>query len=55
MEYQWGWGLYASALVSALGIYFGSRFGGNIDDLSETFGAPKQSINKTTASDQLLH
>ena len=55
LEYQWAWGLYASALVSALGIYFGCRFGGSIDDLPENFGAPKQSIKKTAAGDQLLH
>jgi hypothetical protein len=36
IEYAWGWGLYASAAISALGIFFAARFGGRVDDLPAT-------------------
>jgi hypothetical protein len=32
-EFHWGWGIYASGLVSLLALYFAARFGGRIDDL----------------------
>jgi hypothetical protein len=33
VDLSWGWGLYAGALVSALGVFFGARFGGRLDDI----------------------
>jgi hypothetical protein len=32
-QFQWGWGLYASGIASALGIALAARFGGRVDDL----------------------
>jgi hypothetical protein len=39
VDFSWGWGLYASALIAALGVYFGSRFGGRAEPL-EAQGTP---------------
>jgi len=33
VDFAWGWGLWASGLVSLLGIFFGARFGGRLDDI----------------------
>ncbi len=56
VDFTWGWGLYASFLVSALGVYFGARFGGKLDDLK---AAPWQSddgsIHVDRSDGQLLH
>lgn len=32
-DYSWGWGLFASGLISLLATFFAARFGGRIDDL----------------------
>jgi hypothetical protein len=36
VEFSWGWGLWASAIASVLGVCFGATFGGRVDDLPAT-------------------
>jgi hypothetical protein len=31
VDFSWGWGLYASAVLGALGVFCGARFGGRVD------------------------
>jgi hypothetical protein len=33
LEFSWGWGLWASGIVSLLGVFFGARLGGRLDDI----------------------
>jgi hypothetical protein len=32
-EFEWGWGIWASGVVSLVALYFAARFGGRADDL----------------------
>jgi hypothetical protein len=48
VAFSWGWGLYASAAISLLGMYFGARFGGRLDDL----GPAKESTNSSPSGDE---
>ncbi len=36
VEFAWAWGLWASAAVSVVGVAFGARFGGRLDDLPKS-------------------
>jgi hypothetical protein len=54
LEYGWGWGLYASALVSAAGVAVAARFGGGLDNFRDLRGAisrRKRTPSTTTRSD----
>lgn len=33
VDFSWGWGLYLSAIIAALGVIFAARFGGKLDNL----------------------
>ena len=39
LKYRWGWGLYASALLSTAAAAFSVRFGGRVDEMEP--GAPR--------------
>jgi hypothetical protein len=56
VQYSWGWGFYASALIGLVALPFATRLGGSIDDLPADLGkelmpgAPPQ-----TSDGQTLH
>jgi hypothetical protein len=56
IEYSWGVGLYASALLSLLGIWAGARFGGRIDDLpAVSWRDTKGNAHRETGAGETLH
>jgi hypothetical protein len=55
-EYSWGVGLYASAIISALGIFFATRFGGRLDDLPAAPWKDPQGVEQIETSEgETLH
>ena len=55
-EYRWGVGLYASAVISVLGIFFAARFGGRTDDLTAPPWEDRRGVRHVETSDgETLH
>lgn len=50
LEFSWGWGLYASAIAGALGIFFATRFGGPLEQ-----AAPGERKPPRTTRGETLH
>ena len=57
VEFEWGWGLYASLGLGILGVLFAARFGGRIDDIdvSELAPEPAPSLSPDAHPDRTLH
>ena len=56
VEYHWGWGFYATALLGMVALPFAARFGGRVDDLPADLGrelAPN--AEPTTSAGHTLH
>jgi hypothetical protein len=54
VEFSWAWGLYASAVVSALGVLFGLRFGGAVDRAA-TGADPNEVVCEGSSEGRVLH
>ncbi|HMJ16121.1 MAG TPA: hypothetical protein VK524_32125, partial [Polyangiaceae bacterium] len=52
IDFSWGWGLYASALASALGVYFALHFGGPLES-GATAEKPPPSRPRTSRGETL--
>jgi len=56
IEFHWGLGLYASGVISALGVAVAARFGGRVDDLPAVpWRDGKGSEQRETSTGQTLH
>ncbi len=57
VAYTWGWGFYASAIVSLLAVPVAARFGGRADDLPAELGSELRpvSVARETSGDNTLH
>jgi hypothetical protein len=56
VEFEWGFGLYASAIVSALGVAVAARFGGRADDLPAVpWRDAKGAVQRETSTGETLH
>jgi hypothetical protein len=57
IAYEWGPGLYASAVLGVLGVFFGARFGGRLDDIDvrELAEGPSPDLSPEHSPDRTLH
>jgi hypothetical protein len=56
VSFEWGWGLYASGIVSVLGVIAAARFGGRLDDLPAMPWRDGEGRRRTESSEnQTLH
>jgi hypothetical protein len=57
VDFEWGWGLYASLVLGVLGVALAARFGGRIDDIDVTELAPDPAphLSPDASHERTLH
>ncbi len=55
-NFSWDWGLYASGIISAIGVVVAARFGGRLDDIPALPWQDKQArVHQETSDGETLH
>lgn len=57
LDFDWGWGLYASLVLGVLGVAVAARFGGRLDDIDaqELEKGPGPELSPDESTDRTLH